>query len=125
MELLPEEEKQAIIKRANKIKNIFKNPITNIFLFETLGSLILSYGICVSQYVHPISRKEPNHFWTFLISCFNFLAISIAGLFTGGHINPAATIGLYVAGVVEKRKVPVYLVCQLIGAFLGTTICNS
>jgi glycerol uptake facilitator-like aquaporin len=59
-----------------------------------------------------------------LISCFNFFAISIAGLFTGGQINPSATIGLYFAGKVSRKRLPVYIVSQLIGAFLGVTLCK-
>lgn len=103
---------------------MFKNPIVNIFFFETFGSLILAYGICVTEYIHPISRQIVNPYWTFLISCFNFFAISISGLFTGGHVNPSATIGLRVAGLVDRSKVLAYFASQLIGAILGTLICK-
>ena len=125
MQLLSEPERERIKEKAGKIVPIFKNPLSNIFFFETFGSLILVYGICVTQYLHPISRQIPNPFWTFLISCFNFLAISIAGLFTGGHINPVATIGLWSAGLVQRRRLPAYLLSQLVGSILGTLICKQ
>ena len=124
MSLVSEPERQTIKKKVMKINPIFKNPLTNIILFETLGSLILTYGICVTEYLHPISRRIPNPFWTFLISCFNFLAISIAAPFTGGQINPVATIGLCSAGLVEKKRLIPYIMSQLVGSILGTLICK-
>jgi len=33
MELLPEHEKRRIIAKAQRVKKIFKNPITNIIVF--------------------------------------------------------------------------------------------
>lgn len=102
-----------------------KNPMFNIIFFETLGTLILAFGISVTEYVHPISRHIINPFWTFLISCFNFLAISVSGPFSGGHVNSSVTVGLYAGKIVQGRRVLPYVLSQIGGAILGTLLCKK
>src|SRR3712207_8610681 len=41
---------------------------------------------------------------------------------TGGHINPAVTIGLAIAGKTEWSQVPWYLIGQFLGAFTGAVL---
>ncbi|MEQ9219493.1 MAG: MIP/aquaporin family protein [Cyclobacteriaceae bacterium] len=48
-----------------------------------------------------------------------FVAVFIAGSVSGAHINPAVTVGLAVAGKFPWAKVPVYILAQMVGAFLG------
>ncbi len=48
-----------------------------------------------------------------------FVAVFIAGSVSGAHINPAVTIGLAIAGKFPWEKVPIYILAQMIGAFLG------
>ena len=74
-----------------------------IFFFEALGTIVLAYGISVSQYKHPIKRGIPNPYMTFLVSCFLYMGIAIAAPFTGGHLNPSVTIGLTVAGLSKAK----------------------
>ena len=125
MLFIKENEKQEISQKIKEMPQILRNPNVIIFIFEGLGTLVLAYGIAVSQYLHPISRHEPNPYWTFLISCFLYLAISIAAPFTGGHINPSVTIGLMTAGLGNKSKIGWYILSQLCGALLGVFICND
>ena len=102
MLFIKESEKAEIRKKISEMPQIFKNENFTIMFFEALGTLILAYGICVSQYSHPIDQHQPNPYWTFLISCFLYLGISAAAPFTGGHINPSVTIGTIVAGISRK-----------------------
>lgn len=51
-----------------------------------------------------------------------FVAIFIVGRFSGAHINPAVTLGLALAGQFEMARVPMYILAQMIGAFLGASI---
>lgn len=44
------------------------------------------------------------------------------GPISGGHFNPAVTIGLATAGSFEWSKVPGYIVAQVIGGVLGTSL---
>ncbi len=41
------------------------------------------------------------------------------GPVSGGHVNPAVTIGLALKGKVSIREIPVYLIAQTVGAVLG------
>ena len=41
------------------------------------------------------------------------------GHVSGGHVNPAVTLGLVVTGRFPWRYVPAYLIAQLVGAVLG------
>jgi aquaporin Z len=41
---------------------------------------------------------------------------------SGGHINPAVTVALWVNGSIETVKAGLYIVAQLIGAFLGALL---
>jgi glycerol uptake facilitator protein len=48
-----------------------------------------------------------------------FAGISIVGKISGGHYNPAVTVGLAVAGRFDWMNVPGYLIGQVAGAILG------
>ena len=41
---------------------------------------------------------------------------------SGGHINPAVTVALATLGKFPWKKVPLYLLAQYLGAFLGSAI---
>lgn len=45
-----------------------------------------------------------------------------AGAISGGHFNPAITVGMYVDGRIEKGTMIAYIIAQCIGAVLGTII---
>ncbi|WP_423128379.1 MIP/aquaporin family protein [Gaoshiqia sp. Z1-71] len=48
-----------------------------------------------------------------------FLAVMIAGPYSGAHINPAVTIGLAIAGKFPWIKVGSYVIAQMLGAATG------
>jgi glycerol uptake facilitator-like aquaporin len=48
-----------------------------------------------------------------------FAGIIIAGKVSGGHYNPAVTVGLAAAGRFAWEDVPGYLVGQVVGAVVG------
>lgn len=48
-----------------------------------------------------------------------FCAVTVAGPYSGAHINPAVTIGLAAAGAFTWSKVTLYILGQMIGAALG------
>lgn len=68
--------------------------------------------------------KIPNIFQTFIISSFLYFGLSIAGPFSGGHLNPSVTVSLVTAGIVNKNKIPIYFLSQTAGALLGGLICK-
>jgi len=62
--------------------------------------------------------------WGFAV----FIAVFMVGQYSGAHINPAVTIGLAVAGSFGTdfftgwEDVPLYIIAQLAGAFVGAII---
>ena len=44
------------------------------------------------------------------------------GQFTGAHLNPAVTVGFWVAGVINGSDVPKYLIGEFLGAFIGASL---
>lgn len=39
--------------------------------------------------------------------------------FSGGHINPAVSLAMCVAGRLKWTKLPIYILAQFLGAFVG------
>lgn len=39
--------------------------------------------------------------------------------FSGGHINPAVSLAMCVTGRLKWTKLPIYILAQLLGAFVG------
>lgn len=50
------------------------------------------------------------------------MAVYAVGRISGAHINPAVTIGLAAVGKFPWSDVPLYIVGQLIGAFIGAVL---
>jgi len=50
------------------------------------------------------------------------LAVYAVGSFSGAHLNPAVTIALAAIGKLAWSSVPVYVVAQMLGAFIGAGI---
>ncbi len=48
-----------------------------------------------------------------------YVAVVVAGPYSGAHINPAVSISLAIAGKFPWESVPVYILGQMIGAMLG------
>lgn len=51
-----------------------------------------------------------------------FMGVFTISQVSGGHINPAVTIGLAAAGLFDWAQVPAYIVAQTVGAFLGGVV---
>ena len=51
-----------------------------------------------------------------------FVGVFTTATFSGGHLNPAVTIGLAVAGKFEWADAPGYILAQMLGAMLGATL---
>jgi glycerol uptake facilitator protein len=51
-----------------------------------------------------------------------YVAVVVAGPYSGAHINPAVSISLAVAGKFPWESVPLYVLGQMIGAMVGATL---
>jgi len=108
------------------------NTIADAFLSEILGTavlIVLGAGV-VATVLLPKS-KGFNGGW--LLICFGWGIGVMAGVYvaykSGGHINPAVTLGLLVAGIDFAKGIDptvanmlVYWAGQMIGGFLGAVL---
>src|SRR2546428_12323684 len=96
------------------------------FLAELLGPMllvILGDGVVANVVLNRTKGQNAGGIvitagWAFGVA----VAVYAVGSFSGAHLNPAVTIGLPSIGKFPWSSVPVYIVAQLLGAFLGATI---
>lgn len=98
----------------------------SIFTAELIGTAILILlGDGVVAAVLLARSKAQNSGW--IVICFGWgLAVATAvyavGRFSGAHINPAVTFGLASIGTIDWADVPLYLMGQFTGAFIGAVL---
>ena len=91
---------------------------------ETVGTFILIYGGTAVAVAATLQRPVAGPVYDSLATPLAFglalLVVAAAiGHVSGGHVNPAVTLGLGVTGKFPWRYVPAYLIAQLVGAVLG------
>jgi glycerol uptake facilitator protein len=93
------------------------------FLAELLGTMILiTLGDGVVANVLLNKSKGQNAGWIVITAGWAFavaIAVYCVGAVSGGHLNPAVTLGLAAIGKFKWALVPSYLAAQVIGAALG------
>ena len=102
------------------------------FMGELVGTMLLIIlGDGVVANVLLAKSKGQNSGWIVITTGWGlavFVGVYAVATISGAHLNPAITIGLAVAGSFGKQyftgwqDVPVYIIAQLIGAFLGAVI---
>ncbi len=96
------------------------------FLGEIIGTMLLILlGDGVVAGVLLNKSKAQNSGW--IVITVGWAMAVFVGAFavasvSGAHLNPAVTIGLAVAGATSWGDVPLYIVGQFIGAFLGAVL---
>ncbi|KAG1274295.1 hypothetical protein G6F65_010550 [Rhizopus arrhizus] len=110
---------QACVRRARAFKTQHRE-----FLAEFIGTVILvllTCGFCAEQ----ILNIEESKSW--LTSSFGsglsvLIGICVSGHVSGAHLNPAVTIAFCIFSGFPIRKVPSYIIAQLLGAFAGAAL---
>ena len=98
----------------------------SIFFGELLGTallMLLGNGVCAA--VTLARSKARNAGWVVITFGWGFAVLAGAyasAPLSGAHLNPAVTLGLAMH-TGQWSKVPLYLVAQLLGAFLGAVLC--
>lgn len=109
----------------SKIRELIKEPAA-----EFLGTMFLCiFGLGVQCQVvlatNPAVSSSPKG--DYLQICFGFatgisLGVWVSGGISGGHINPAVTIAFATLRDFPWRKVPIYILAQLLGGICGAGI---
>jgi glycerol uptake facilitator protein len=98
----------------------------NIFIGELIGTMVLVLlGDGVVANVVLKKSKGHDSGWIVIAAGWGFavaIAVSVAGWASGGHINPAVTIGMAAIGRVPLAEVPLYLGAQLLGGLIGAVL---
>ncbi len=96
------------------------------FTAEIIGTMILLLlGNGVVANVVLDKTKGHNSGWVVITLGWGlavFIGVLIAQDFSGAHLNPAVTIGLAAAEIFPWADAPMYILAQMIGAALGTTL---
>ncbi len=101
----------------------------HIFLGEFLGTMaliLLGNGVVANvNFKKTIGSKGGWIVVTFGWAFAVFVGVSIANIWgTGGHINPAVTIGKWVGGQITSVQAGVFIGSQFAGALVGQVVIN-
>ena len=98
----------------------------DIFIGEIIGTMLLILlGDGVVANVLLGKTKGNNSGWIVITTAWAlavFVGVFAVGSISGAHLNPAVTIGLAVAGATDWANVPIYIIAQFIGAFIGAVL---
>jgi glycerol uptake facilitator protein len=93
---------------------------------ETIGTaLLILLGDGVVAAVLLNKSKAQNSGWIVITFGWGFGVMAGAyavGQFSGAHLNPAVTFGLWVNGNIDGGDVPKYLIGEFLGAFAGAIL---
>ena len=106
--------------------SIFKSlSIMKKYLAEMVGTMVLvlmGCGVAVSLGCDPLNNI-PAVVGTALAFGLSVVAMAYTiGGISGCHINPAITLGCYLSGRMNAKDCGMYMLFQLIGAFIGSTL---
>lgn len=97
----------------------------NIIVVEMVGTaLLILLGDGVVANVLLNKSKGQNSGWIVITFGWGLgVAVGVyAALSSGGHLNPAVTLGFAAEGLIEWGKVPQYLLGEFLGAFIGALL---
>ncbi len=96
------------------------------FIAELIGTMLLMLvGNGVVANVVLDKTKGNNGGWLLINLAWGlsvYVAVVVVAPYSGAHINPAVTLGLAAAGVFEWSLVGSYIIAQMIGAAIGTSL---
>ena len=94
------------------------------FLAEMTGTMVLVLMGCGAAIFNSGGTSEVS--WVLTVSfAFGLSVIAMAytiGQVSGCHINPAITLGALICGRIKSTEAAIYIIAQIIGAFIGSTL---
>ena len=98
----------------------------SIFGAEVIGTAILILlGNGVVACVLLNLSKGQNSGWIVITFGWGMAVMAGAfavGQFSGAHLNPAVTVGFWIAGDTDASDLPAYFAGEFVGAFIGATL---
>jgi glycerol uptake facilitator protein len=96
------------------------------FVGEIVGTMLLILlGDGVVANVLLAKTKGNNSGWIVITTAWAlavFVGAYSVAAYSGAHLNPAVSLGLAIAGKFDWAQLPIYIIGQFIGAFLGATL---
>lgn len=97
-----------------------------VYLFEFIGTallILLGNGIVANSGLKDTYGGSAGWVgvtigWAVAV----FVSVFVAADISGAHLNPAVTVALATAGKFQWTLVPGYIIAQLLGAMVGTTL---
>ncbi|KAJ6627581.1 Aquaporin [Pseudolycoriella hygida] len=96
-----------------------KHGIWNALIAEFVGIFLLNFFGCAS------CTHGDKTMISFAFGLAVFMAVMAIGHVSGGHINPAVTVGMLVAGKISLVRAILYIIVQCCGAIAGTAALKS
>ncbi len=99
---------------------------TAILLFVVVGVVTVVFGPG-----SPVQPVVPTTGWRLLIAGLliagggSLVAVSPLGRLSGGHINPAVTLGFWLTGHVHRHDLAGYVLGQVVGALAGAAVAAA
>jgi glycerol uptake facilitator protein len=94
------------------------------FIAELIGTFLLLFvgGGVVANVILEGTKGNDSNGWMVITTAWAlavYIGVVVSSPYSGAHLNPAVTVGLAVAGEFAWAEVPMYILAQVIGAFLG------
>ncbi len=93
---------------------------------EFVGTFILiTLGLAVNANLMLKGTKAKHSSWLMISIGWGlavFCAVTVAGPYSGAHVNPAVTFGLAIAGLFQWSSVLPFVLAQMLGAGLGAFV---
>lgn len=98
------------------------SPLVAEFIGTTI-LLLLGNGVVANV----VLKKTNGHNSDLIVIAFGwaiavYVGVVITAVISGAHLNPAVTLGLAITGDFTWAEVPGYMIAQMLGAMLGTTL---
>ena len=98
------------------------------FWAEFIGTFLLLFvgnGVVANVVLKNTKAQGDPGSWIMITTAWGlavFVGVVVAGPYSGAHLNPAVTLGLWMDGAVDTATMWSYFGAQLLGAAAGTTM---
>ena len=89
------------------------------YLVEFIGTFFLTFTVATAAVYGSAPAEGGLSLAPFAIGLVLMVMIYAGGHVSGGHYNPAVTLGVFIRGRCDKKDVAPYIISQLLAAFVG------